>query len=608
MTISRRDFLNGAAITIAAGLTPMQWLQAATLQRYYPPALMGLRGSHVGSFEVAHQLGWEKKVFNTDALKVEEEYDLVVVGAGISGLSAAWFYREKHPDARILLLDNHDDFGGHAKRNEFHADGRMFLSYGGSESLDSPKAHFSPVVYRLLERLGVKVERFEKAFLQDLYSDLQLGSAAFFDRQTFGRDLLVAGQPEDDEDAAAWEGFIEQFPLPASDRAKLLELYAGEQDYLPDVEPADKADYLASISYRDYLLKHAQLSASALAYFKQLSNDYGGCTIDFVPALDAYGMGFPGFSGLGLPEDEEATEDEPYIYHFPDGNASVARLLVRSLIPAVAPGNSMDDIVLAPFDYAKLDVSGQPLRLRLNSTVVSVQNRQGGVDVGYSTGGQLHRVRGKQCVLACYNMIIPYILRDLPAAQAHALSQNVKLPLVYTDVLISNWQSFVKLGVQSIYSANMPFALVFLDFPVDLGGYLAQRDPAKPICVRMVHVPSVEGVGPDLRTQARAARGQLYATSFAQYEEKIRDQLQRMLGSGGFEQQRDILAITVNRWPHGYSWTSNSLFDGEDGGEALMHLARKPLGRVVIANSDAAWDAYLHSAIDQAWRAVGELG
>lgn len=606
MTISRRDFLNGAAIALAAGLTPLQWLQAAPA-RYYPPALQGLRGSHPGSFEVAHEMGWQKKVFNTDGLPIEEEYDLVVVGAGISGLAAAWFYREKHPAARILLLDNHDDFGGHAKRNEFNAAGRLFLSYGGSESLDSPKAHFSPVVYRLLERLGVKVERFEKAFLQDLYSDLNLGSAVFFDRQTFGRDQLVAGQPEEGDGTPDWNGFIEQFPLPISDREKLRELYAGEQDYLAELADEDKADYLTRISYRDYLRKHVQLSEAAVAYFKQISNDYGGCTIEFVPASDAHAMGFPGFAGLGLAEDELEAEEEPYIYHFPDGNASVARLLVRSLIQGVAPGNSMEDIVLAPFDYAKLDVRGQPVRLRLNSTAVSVQNRAGGVDVGYSMGGQLHRVRGKQCVLACYNMLIPYILRDLPAAQAHALSQNVKLPMVYTDVLISNWQSFIKLGVQSIYSPNMPFALVFLDFPVDLGGYLAQRDPAQPICVRMVHVPSVEGAGPDLRTQARAARGQIYATTFAQYEERIRDQLQRMLGAGGFEQQRDILAITVNRWPHGYSWASNSLCDGEDGGEALMHLARKPLGQVAIANSDAAWDAYLHSAIDQAWRAVGEL-
>ena len=281
---------------------------------------------------------------------------------------------------------------------------------------------------------------------------------------------------------------------------------------------------------------------------------------------------------------------------------------MRSLIPAVAPGRGMDDIVLADFDYAQLDKAGAAVRLRLNSTVVSVENRSGGVDLGYSADGRLHRVRGRQCVLACYNMMIPYILRGLPAEQAQALSQNVKLPLVYANVVISNWQSFVTLGVQEIYSPAMPFALVKLDYPVDLGGYLAPRDPAGPICLHMVQVPHVDDLGGDQRAQSRAARGLVYSTTFEQYEAAIRDQLQRMLGAGGFEQQRDILAITVNRWPHGYSYYSNPLFDGEDGGESVMRRARQPLGQVSIANSDAGWDPYLHGAIDQAWRAVSELG
>lgn len=607
MSISRRDFLNGAAITIAAGMTPVQLLQAAMQEPYYPPALSGLRGSHAGAFDVAHQLGWEKKVFNVDGLKVEEDYDLVVVGAGISGLAAAWFYREKHPAARILLLDNHDDFGGHAKRNEFSAGGRMILGYGGSESLDAPKRHFSAQVYRLLDQLGVKLQRFDKAFLADLYDDLGLTSGVFFDQQTFGRDLLLAEQPDPDKEQPDWAGFIARFPLSEAERAALLALHEDEQDYLPDMAVDAKQQYLGTLSYRDFLLKHVRLSATATAYFQQRSSDEYGYRIEFMAASDAYLAGYPGFAGLGLPEEEEAGE-EPYIYHFPDGNASVARLLVRGLIPLVAAGSGMEDIVLAQFDYGKLDLAGAPVRLRLNSTAVSVQNRDGGVDVGYSTAGQLHRVRGKHCVLACYNMMIPYLLRDLPAAQAKALSQNVKLPMVYANVLIRNWQSLVKLGVQDIYSPAMPFAQVKLDYPVDLGGYQAPRDPAKPICLHLVQVPHADGVGPDLRSQARAARGLVYGTSFGQYEAAIRDQLQRMLGAGGFEQQRDILAITVNRWPHGYSYYRNPLFDGADGGAAIMQLARKPLGRVSIANSDSGWDPYLHGAVDQAWRAVTELG
>jgi hypothetical protein len=163
-TINRRDFLGGTALIIAAGLTPLAQMRAEP-GRYYPPALTGLRGSHPGSFEVAHQVGREGKSFDISGLAVEQSFDLVVVGGGISGLAAAWFYREAHgPNARILILENHDDFGGHAKRNEFRVGDRLLLGYGGTESLQSPKTLFSKTVNRLLHSLGVDLKRFETAF------------------------------------------------------------------------------------------------------------------------------------------------------------------------------------------------------------------------------------------------------------------------------------------------------------------------------------------------------------------------------------------------------------------------------------------------------------
>ncbi|OYT95507.1 MAG: spermidine dehydrogenase, partial [Pseudomonas sp. PGPPP3] len=210
------------------------------------------------------------------------------------------------------------------------------------------------------------------------------------------------------------------------------------------------------------------------------------------------------------------------------------------------------------------------------------------------------------CILACYNMMIPYLLRDLPAEQAYALSQNVKFPLVYSKVIIRNWQAFEKLGVHEIYAATLPYSRIKLDYPVDIGGYQHPRDPKQPICLHMVYVPTSPNSGMNARDQARAGRGKLYSTSFAELEAQLREQLQRMLGPGGFDQAKDILEITVNRWSHGYSYFSNSLFDDEQESAQLMERARQPLGKVSIANSDAAWSAYAHSAIDEAWRAVNE--
>ncbi|PJK34441.1 spermidine dehydrogenase [Pseudomonas sp. S10E 269] len=619
MDITRRDFLNGVAVTIAAGMTPLQILQAAPDGRYYPPALTGLRGSHVGSFEVAHQMGWEKKVFNTDKLPVTEHYDLVVVGGGLSGLSAAWFYREKHPKAKILILENHDDFGGHAKRNEFQAGGRMIIGYGGSEAFQSPNHLYSKQVNGLLKKLGVNIKRFETAFDRQFYPDLGLSRGVFFDKENFGEDKLVTGDPTpmvaddiapDRLNARAIRDFINDFPLPPADRQALIELHTAPKDYLPGKTAEEKADYLAATSYRDFLLKNVGLSEGAVKYFQSRTNDFMALSIDAVASSDAYNVGFPGFAGLNLaPISEEAAAEmeEPYIYHFPDGNASVARLLVRSLIPGVAPGHTMDDIVLASFDYAKLDQPKAAVRLRLNSTAVSVRNVGDGVHIGYSRGGQLAQVSGKRCILACYNMMIPYLLKDVPAPQAHALSQNVKYPLVYTKVVIRNWQSFQKLGVHEIYAATLPYSRIKLDYPVSMGGYDHPRDPTQPIGLHMVYVPTSPNSGMNARDQARAGRGKLYGQTFEQLEAQLRDQLQRMLGPGGFEHERDILAITVNRWSHGYASFSNSLFDKADESEALMKLAKKPVGHVSIANSDAAWSAYAHAAIDEAYRAVGEI-
>ncbi|MCM2362943.1 FAD/NAD(P)-binding protein [Pseudomonas sp. SR18] len=619
MDITRRDFLNGVAITVAAGMTPLQLLQAAPDGRYYPPALTGLRGSHVGSFEVAHQMGWEKKVFDTEKLPITEDYDLVVVGGGLSGLSAAWFYREKHPKAKILILENHDDFGGHAKRNEFQAGGRMIIGYGGSEALQSPNHLYSKEVNGLLKKLGVTIKRFETAFDRQFYPNLGLSRGVFFDKENFGEDKLVTGDPTpmvaddiapDQLHARSIHEFINDFPLPAADRQALIDLHTAPKDYLPGKTAEEKADYLAATSYRNFLLKDVGLSEGAVKYFQSRTNDFMALSIDAVAAADAYSVGFPGFAGMNLaPISEEAAAEmeEPYIYHFPDGNASVARLLVRSLIPGVAPGHTMDDIVLATFDYARLDQPKAAVRLRLNSTAVSVRNVDGGVHIGYSRGGQLAQVRGKRCILACYNMMIPYLLKDLPAPQARALSQNVKYPLVYTKVVIRNWQSFQQLGVHEIYAATQPYSRIKLDYPVSMGGYDHPRDPTQPIGLHLVYVPTSPDSGMNARDQARAGRGKLYGQTFEQLEAQLRDQLQRMLGPGGFKHETDILAITVNRWSHGYASFSNSLFDDANENEALMNLARKPVGHVSIANSDAAWSAYAHAAIDEAYRAVGEV-
>jgi spermidine dehydrogenase len=305
-------------------------------------------------------------------------------------------------------------------------------------------------------------------------------------------------------------------------------------------------------------------------------------------------------------------EAENYFFHFPDGNATIARLLVRSLIPKALPGSSATDIVTSRADYSQLDRVDSPVRIRLNSTAVRVShigNAESAreVEVAYSTAGKTYSVRANHCVLACWHVVIPYICTELPAQQKSALEAAAKVPLLYTNVALKNWESFHKVGTEYIYAPGSYHTNVALDIPVSIGGYECSKKPDEPIVVHMVRTPCSPGQ-PSV-VQHRLGRMELFTTPFEQIERNIRDQMARMLGPGGFDPARDISAITVNRWPHGYAYEYNSLWDKFwlEGGETPCERARKPFGRIAIANADAAAYAYTDAAIDEAYRAVHEL-
>jgi len=615
--ITRRDFLDGVALAVAAGMTPAK-LFAQAKTDVYPPGLTGWRGGTPAAYEIAHGVR-DGKRYAIGKLPVEETYDLVVVGAGISGLAAAYFYRAQHPKARVLILENHDEFGGHARRNEFNVDGRPLIGYGGSEAIQSPAHEWSEEALGLLGQLGVHVEEFEKAFHRDLYPALGLSRGVFFSRQAFGADKLVTGDPmrmvADDipaerMNARSVGAFVADYPLDAAQKAKIVALFTEKRDVLAGKTTEQKEELLARTSYRDFIKNYWGLDDTAANTFQGRSNDFFAIGIDGVPAYDAFETGYPGFQGLGLEHSEEsaAEMDDPYIYHFPDGNASIARLLVRRLIPGVAPGNSMHDIVTARFDYDRLDAANSPVRLRLNSTVVSLRNRDyGKVDVGYMRDGKLHRVQAGQAIYAGYGMMLPYICADVGAEQKAALAAGVKAPLVYVNVAVRNWFPWVNRGVHEITNPMGFFSRVKLDYPVSLGDYQFPTKPDQPMLLHLVHVPTLPpGAGVDQRTAWRGARNLLYSMTFDDFEHRIRDELNRMLRPGGFDVDYDIRAITVNRWGHGYAYGFNSMFDEEHDPEINV-IAQKRIGRIGIAGSDAAWSAYAHSAMDEAHRAVGEI-
>jgi spermidine dehydrogenase len=622
--IPRRDFLQGALV--AAGMTltgPLLRAYAAdnpeaqNAAGYYPPALTGLRGSHPGSFEDAHALRDGRQpgtATDTGTGRPRESYDLVVVGGGISGLAAAHFFRARSAAAsRILILDNHDDFGGHAKRNEFQLGGRLHLLNGGTLEIDSPRP-YAPVPAGLLAELGIDVERLSRKVEHSKFYDSRgLHTGVFFDRETFGADKLVSGYG-----VVPVKQLLADSPLSARARDDVQRIEEGSSDFMPGLTSDAKKLQLSKISYSNYLRDYVKADPVTIAFYQARTHGEWGVGIDAVSALDCWGFGLPGFKGLNLapgiiarmgytPSGYAATGGSATL-HFPDGNATIARLLVRKLIPDALPGRTVEDVVTARAQYDRLDRAGSSTRIRLNSTVVRAVNSGEGVDVTYLNNGAPFTVRARNCVLACWNMMIPYLCPELPATQKEALHKLVKTPLVYTSVALRNWEAFSRLKVSRVHAPAGFHSSFALNWNVDIGRYRSSTAPSEPILLHMTRTPCKPDVGLSEHEQNKAGRTELLQTSFATFERNIREQLGRTLAGGGFDPARDIEAITVNRWPHGYAPEYNPLFDPDVPEDQRPNvLGRAKLGKIAIANSDSGGAAYTDSAIAQADRAVNEL-
>jgi spermidine dehydrogenase len=615
--ISRRDFVNG--VSVAFGTALFAACDPRCTRQSGQQAL-GLATQNAGrdsAFADAHALR-DGKEFSLSGLPVEADVDLVIVGAGISGLTAAYRYRQKHAHARILILDNTDDFGGHARRCEMQVGGQVILGYGGSESLQSPATLWSAESLHVLDELGVNLNHLAESFDRELYPNLGLSRGVLFTKEAFGRDALVVGDPTrmiaDDIaphrlNAKDPREFVAEFPLSEGQRQALSELYADARDVLAGIPAGERLQALAAISYREFLQKYWQLDDVAANVFQKRSHDYFAIGIDGIAALDAAEAGYPGFAALGLPDRDEvlAKLNDPYIHHFPDGNASIARMLVRKLIPEIAPGSTMADVVLAKFAYERLDVPRAGVRIRLRSTVVHISdpfNKQ--VEVGYVSDGQVHKVRARQVIHAGYSGMVAYMLPTLQSSKKEALRACVKAPILYAKVAVRNWKPWVNVGVHEVTNPMGFFSRIKLDYPVSLGAYRFSSSPNEPIGLHMVHVPTPGGTGLDQRGAWRAGRAALLALSSAEIELKVVDELTRILGPGGFDARRDIAAIAIYRWGHGYAYAFNSLYDRPQVPD-LASIARAQVGSLAIANSDAAWSAYLNAAMDEGSRAAQEL-
>ena len=632
--ITRRDLLNGLALGTGAALTgypAVNWALAPSVagQRImdapsasaYPPTLTGMRGSHPGSFEVAHALAWQGEKPATYQT-VDEHYDLVVVGAGMSGLAAAWYYQKQQgADVKILLLDNHDDFGGHAKRNEFHHQGKMVLSTGGAVQVDTLSG-YSEMATQLMADLGIDEDMIE-AMQRQTPTDYLLGGQMQAD---VGLSIKGEGEHEHVTIGGHWLKFfhgrgdyvsaVEALPIPEDQQAKLIAFFGGDEDYLDDLSLLDKWEYINDTRYNHFLIDRVGLTRETLPILGAHLSVLNGPSGWQHTVYEAILAGAPGLRALGWVTnfiDSAAAavlDDVSEIRMFPDGNASVARLLVQALIPEVAPAmDGISDVAIAQFDYDALDEAKQNIRVRLSSTVVGVKEMTDEkVQVDYVKNGEPLRVTANHCVLACYNAMIPHLCPEMSDAQKQGLSYGEKVPFVFANVLLADGVAFSRLGPTITQCPFDAFQWVVAGPTMTTGGYAPPRAADDPMAILMMGSPTpADDETSSARDLFRRGRHKIYATTFADYEQNIRDQLQSLLGGYGFDHETDIQAITVNRIPHGYAYWYWGLDDPEwSPGQAPHEIGRKQFGRISIANSDSQARPYMDGAFDAAFLAVDE--
>jgi len=609
--ITRRDFVQGAAVAAGAvlqagavgasgGANASAGAQRMTIADY-PPVKTGMRGSHPGAYEIAHALARDGAKF-PEPKSTEEHYDLIVVGAGISGLAAAHYYQKRFgADSKILLLENHDDFGGHAKRNEFHQSGEMVLSLGGTHNLEWWS--FSKTVNAFMQEHGVDCKAMRKQMDFAYGRDAPNSPAMWFDETTYGVNRLVTSF---NLSAKLTTEDIDKIPISDAGRDSLKRFYDSAPS-LEDWTEAEAEDLLSSISYPDFLRQYGGLTEDAVQLFDKEEHGSWGLEMRAISAAEAMWEGYPGAHLFG----EDWSEDSfgyP-VAMWPDGNASLVRLMVAKLVPQSAPNAAAENVAMTQFDYSALDRENTNVRLRLNSTVVGVNNTDQGVSVTYaSSEGELKQVSARHSVLACYHSIIPHLCPAMSDTQKAALKYQVKVPMILTNVLLRNSEALDKLGVDAVSCPGRLHARLFLFKGLHTGGY--KRSDGADEAVSLVFWGSISPPedAVDIRSQLRGSRQKLLELSFEDFEREVRTVLDGLLGPAGFDVAEDILAITVNRWPHGYAYEYMQLWDPEwESGEAPHEIARQPFGSITIANADAGASAYTHVAIDQAYRAVADL-
>jgi len=628
-SITRRDFLGTALLASGAALLdgfPPQQVRAASTRDANLTADSEWNGyGGVGDYASSNGNTWEvltaghklrdgsyEKSF-ANLVETGEEYDCVVIGGGISGLAAALFFlRQARPNARCLVLENHAIFGGEAKQNDFEVDGQRITAHQGSA------IYFVPYPRSFLEQF------YESIGLKEPQLDYQKwggpGAEMTIGRTPYDSAGMSTGQygfwfgAQLGQKRGMWQmdpigrNFADA-PVSVATRRELLRWYSGRASQTapfssPKYEGDGVSRYLDSITLEEHHMRQYGLSREFIRTF--LSPDLGGGSGLGADALSAY-------CDYAAELLHPYTRNGEAVQMFPGGNTTIARLMVKALIPAAISGNAtVEGASLGAVDFSMLDMKESRARIRLGATVVSVQHdspmgTSENVSVIYATGEKLLRIRARSAVMAGGSWTTKRIVRDLPAAQQEAYAQFFRSPCMMANIALRNWRFLAKMGITGCRW-----------FGGGLGNYMELRrlatvgnvpktiSPDSPVVLTLKVLYSY----PSLSTQEQGHRGraEMITTSFREYERRIREQFTDMFSGAGFDAERDIAGIILNRWGHAYLSPQPGFFFGKDGKPAPREVLRAtPFGRIAFANTDLSGAMDHRFSILEAQRAVGQL-
>ncbi len=628
--ITRRDFVGGTLIGSGAALLAAKapsLVSEAKAQTIAAP-LTGLDRSWTGPGGVgdyANANGNTHDVVNAahtfrngdfdlrvrSAAETGEHYDVVVVGAGFAGCTAAYTYLKERPNAEVLIFDNHAIFGGEARHNEFEVDGyRLWGPQGSTGAVWPPEGAKKIGMYSpMWDELGLPSE-FE--WQEASGTDLKIP----FDTYTpmhLSWEATDLGWYHDGHEMAVnpWANRFRDVPIDDKTKNDLIWM----EVYRQPPEREDWAEWLDSMTYKEFLVNEMGIDNDAIHEYLNPFAAAMGCGLgtDVISAYQAFNFVQPGVTQYGRMLGVGDATDYVHLASFPGGNTGILRHIVQRLIPDVF-GNAkkLTEVISNPVNWDALDRPGQSARLRLSSLVVNVRHdgSAGSADrvlVTYLKDGEMRRVTADRVVMCGQQHMNKRVVADLPSGHKQAMDQFMHAPMMIINVALRNWKFMDKLGVASVRW-----------FGDDLGWFTTLRrqmildgeapmplDPSKPTVLTMYNSFCVPGLPVDQQTVT--ARMRMFTMPYAAIEKGVRDQFTKMFGAAGFDADRDIAGITVNRHGHAYVVTPPGFFFGKDGNPPPSDILREPHGRIFFAHSELLGYQMWEGAVHEGERAAQQI-